>query len=288
MPCRGLQVQRPPAAEATHLPGAIDLPQEGRQAAASRLHERDPAGPGDGHRVDAEGGQRHCMGALLVVEGEARITRAAQLPRARGDVDLRSAGRLGPPRGDATRLGHCRWQWNVQCLRHVDPGLVVHVLVEQCQLPGVGVAAMRVAQQHQGVRQAGPQVAQRLVPARQRQLPAGRVRHGAGVVPAVRASQARWRTCVVRLGIHAPFALPIAGDPPVLEPADVSQLPKRRIQPGRVWHTQVFAQRRPPGFCQGQRARTGLPQALGQRRCIPSAQSGSGAPTGGGQRARGQ
>jgi len=125
-------------------------------------------------------------------------------------------------------------------LRHVQRGLVVHVLVQQRQAEEVAldVAFGSCREQVQAAVQLGLQFGPRGLGIGQRQRPAAVVRHAAAVVQRIGVRAQRRQARLFRVGAGAGRVRREARQPVFLEPADVSQLPQRRVQLGAQRHGQ--------------------------------------------------
>jgi hypothetical protein len=147
----------------------------------------------------------------------------------------------------------------------------MHVFVVERQAKEIqsGVGFVGGFQPRQSVGQTALQVGAGLRRVGQGQLPAHVVGHATGVVQRLGIHTPRRLACGtarnIRVGGQPQGAVRVAGNPPVGKPADMAQLPQRRIQLGADRHDQ----RRPQGAdCrieQSQCAGTGGHQRLGQR-----------------------
>ena len=192
----------------------------------------------------------------LIVEGKGIVGRAAQGPVASGHADGWAGFGQGPT------LPAWVGQRDAQGLGHVDGGLVVHVFMGQAQAVevqagGVGMLALK---QGQVVGQAIGQALAQGVRVGQRQGPTAGVRHAAGVKQGVGTGPAAGLTRHIRVGGHTAAAVRVARQPPVLKPADVPQLPQRRVEVGPVGHAQALL--RQGGFERGKRGQGVAPAVL--------------------------
>ena len=83
------------------------------------------------------------------------------------------------------------------------------------------------------------QVGANIVGIGQGQAPADVVRHMARVPPLVSVGFNRCRAGVGRLAARTQRALHVAANPPFLKPADMAQLPQRRVDGGKPGHHKV-------------------------------------------------
>ena len=270
----GLGLQRPPLAKVLLLPGATMAAHMRGQGVACSLRKRKVTRPGDGCSVHAKSRQRHRLLLQLVVEMKACVT-AAKPPslcghfNVCGGLPLRG-GHVAAP-SQVVRHGH------LQRLRHVDSSFVVHGLMKQHQTPEVKgiIVAARLRQQIQGVGLYGRQVALGGFCAGQGQVPARSVGHGARIKQRIGAWQVRRVAHASRVGPRTACALGVAGNPPLLKPADVAQLPERRVEFSRVPNSQR-GQGMLPSLQQAQCARTRGLQCGGQRRGVAFARGAGG------------
>ena len=249
VPRRALLLAPGPAGLAPPAPFGVAVLQEGQELVPSQRL-----------RVDVEGRHAFVAVAELVVEGEAgRGGGAAELELVALDAQ-RGGWCRQRPRLPA-RIGHGQ----AQAQRHVQRGLVVHVLVQQRQAEGVErvVAVVgRVGQQGQGGLELLRELGLRRGRVGQRQRPARGVRHGARVVQRVRIGPHGRAARPAGVGARALAPGGEARCPPALEPADVAQLPQRRVELGALRHAQP-GQRLLDGRKAGQR----VGAAGAQQRC---------------------
>jgi hypothetical protein len=103
---------------------------------------------------------------------------------------------------------------------------------------------------------------------RQAELPAPGMRHLARVVQRIGTGTLRRRMRAARIGRGTAPTLRVAPDPVLLEPADVAQLPQRRVELGRLWHGhRLRAQRLRGGVELAQQPLTRIGERRGQHGC---------------------